>query len=660
MTRHGDAALIHGRGRALIEYLRAVYPALPRSVSQRALRALHESLDLVYVCEPAWLRTMVPPVKRCGGATAPLLPMLSAGIYYRARGAPPHAQDMVMLGNFTRYPLPVARLATPLWWSNVATDSIHSCWGSRAGPQPSWTDPLSLVRYPLAPNGLVVSEQMLVKAAVDESRAHFSLDPARLPALSRLLALRDGGGGGGGGGRWVEVQQWGGHTPMGSRTPGTWANVWRGSGVFMRVKRPLVSLSKATAIVEMLHMLGEQHSSSNAPEPPPSRPPLTRSRGGRGQRHNSNNASTGESQSPLLLRLARTIGVHGALMRVHASAPPHTPLAASLAKALFTTAHPCELVDPDRATFGALWRAWRTWAAASTPEAVVNALLHLGDPRHHSTSATSTATSTVTSTASTASTTEIDATSPPLPSGMHAGGRFALHWLLGICGKGPWCKGRHKLGWDRLLAVLACLTGRRTVVLAASPNDNGLLHQEVVDFDLPYELLPWPTLPLVELAHGRTAEAVDAVEARGGRAADLLTQCLRPMTPPPRPRGAEEAAAALRATAQLQRRVREAWAVARKFALLDPTAAEQQQSGHQRSSAEVGALPRGALPCVLTQGREDAEGACDPDLVGGKAMAPSDDKVCFLGCEGQMSREHSSVASLLHAYRGQPQSASQP
>ena len=36
-----------------------------------------------------------------------------------------------------------------------------------------------------------------------------------------------------------------------------------------------------------------------------------------------------------------------------------------------------------------------------------------------------------------------------------------------------------------LLALLACLLGHHTLVIAASPNDNGLLHQELVDFELP-------------------------------------------------------------------------------------------------------------------------------------------------------------------------------
>jgi hypothetical protein len=32
---------------------------------------------------------------------------------------------------------------------------------------------------------------------------------------------------------------------------GLWANIWRGTGVYMRVRQPFVSYSKMTAIVEM-------------------------------------------------------------------------------------------------------------------------------------------------------------------------------------------------------------------------------------------------------------------------------------------------------------------------------------------------------------------------------------------------------------------------
>ena len=72
------------------------------------------------------------------------------------------------------------------------------------------------------------------------------------------------------------------------------------------------------------------------------------------------------------------------------------------------------------------------------------------------------------------------------------GRRFALHWIYGICGVGSPLQ-TTGVGWDGLLAMLACTLGHQAVVLAASSNDNGLLHQELVDYDLPRGL-GWPTI----------------------------------------------------------------------------------------------------------------------------------------------------------------------
>ena len=58
-----------------------------------------------------------------------------------------------------------------------------------------------------------------------------------------------------------------------------------------------------------------------------------------------------------------------------------------------------------------------------------------------------------------------------------------------------------------LLGTLACVLGVHTVVLAAAPNDNGLLHQELVDYELPRGL-GWPGL-----------------EQQGGAATNPLDMC---------------------------------------------------------------------------------------------------------------------------------------
>lgn len=99
---------------------------------------------------------------------------------------------------------------------------------------------------------------------------------------------------------------------------------------------------------------------------------------------------------------------------------------------------------------------------------------------------------------------------------------LALHWLHGLCGVGPWysrddakaCKHverarargrdsscteaettrvgtREWLAWDALLMVLSCALGVHTLIFDASANDNGLFHEELVDYDVPGA---WPAL----------------------------------------------------------------------------------------------------------------------------------------------------------------------
>ena len=48
---------------------------------------------------------------------------------------------------------------------------------------------------------------------------------------------------------------------------------------------------------------------------------------------------------------------------------------------------------------------------------------------------------------------------------------------------------------DGMLATLSCVLGTNAVVLTRSPNDNGLVHQELVDYDLPESLGGWPRPP---------------------------------------------------------------------------------------------------------------------------------------------------------------------
>jgi len=120
--------------------------------------------------------------------------------------------------------------------------------------------------------------------------------------------------------------------------------------------------------------------------------------------------------------------------------------------------------NPCEAAAAPIAHRFKKWIKASTgasPDAIVNSLLQLGQGGTNKS------------------------------TGAH---RFAIYWLYGVCGVGG-PKARTGLGWDELLTTLACVLGHKSVVLAASSNDNGLLHQEVVDFSLPGEL-GWPEVSL--------------------------------------------------------------------------------------------------------------------------------------------------------------------
>ena len=129
-----------------------------------------------------------------------------------------------------------------------------------------------------------------------------------------------------------------------------------------------------------------------------------------------------------------------------ARADPDTSLAECLVYRLLTLQHPCQGADPSN-KLAPLLVLWLRSARRRSPSAVVRELLHLAS----------------------------DAGARYMPA--H---RLALHWLFGICGVGPFGVRAGGLGWDMLLAALSCVLGYHSVVLAASPNDNGLLHQELV------------------------------------------------------------------------------------------------------------------------------------------------------------------------------------
>ena len=206
---------------------------------------------------------------------------------------------------------------------------------------------------------------------------------------------------------------------------GLWANIWKGSGVAMRVRAPFASLNKATAVVEMILELGRRVEVSGRPTRSP--PRLAQ----------PNNRLT---QLAAALRIEKSAS---ALCRKY----PEARFAACVAAQLLLD-QPCEAAaGPIAHHVG----SWLRSAASTGPNELLEKLLQLGQGGGNATRASE---------------------------------RFAIYWLFGICGVGG-PKARTGHGWDELLASLACMLGVQTLVLVASSNDNGLLHQELVDYELP-------------------------------------------------------------------------------------------------------------------------------------------------------------------------------
>ena len=72
-----------------------------------------------------------------------------------------------------------------------------------------------------------------------------------------------------------------------------------------------------------------------------------------------------------------------------------------------------------------------------------------------------------------------------------------MDWCANVCGNGQYYDRQRApmMALDGMLATLSCVLGTNAVVLTRSPNDNGLVHQELVDYDLPESLGGWPRPP---------------------------------------------------------------------------------------------------------------------------------------------------------------------
>lgn len=268
---------------------------------------------------------------------------------------------------------------------------------------------------------------------------------------------------------------------------------------------------------------------------------------------------------------------------------PETTLAECLAFRLLTLHHPCEGADPTH-KLAPLLTLWLRRARRRSPRAVVSEVLRLAS--------------------------EEGARYMPAH-------RLALHWLFGICGVGPFGSRGGGLGWDMLLATLSCVLGYHSVVLAASPNDNGLLHQELVDFDLP-ETLGWGAAP-----------------REAGRTNDVA-RCLRPFE-----FAAADKRAGVDAVGRRRRELLDHWQRTRKFVL----------PARPPPSDGVGAAQDGhdGADCALRFGGGGNGGGGDVEACqltpADEETGPSAGKACYAWCEGSMSQAHASV-SLFHVRPG--------
>ena len=526
-------------------YLSSVYPAAQSALSQLDANQLERCFDMLdyYYSLSADAVSSLHPRLPIAVPLLPVLPRVPMGAFYSAHGRAPLDRghfNAVMWADYSRHMFPVTWLPNPLSAWHAA--HFHSSFGARLGPQPSWTSPLALVRYVLHPHGIVPhipssedvpSRVQLRKAGIGSPVADAVPGSIRGNSrVARLHQLRDGD--------VVEIEQWGGLLGAEECPPicGLWANVWRGTGITLRVRNPFVSLNKATAIVDLLAKLGERNATA-------------------------------------LSTITEAIGARAKVQALRAQYPQDSP-AACLGAYMLSMVPRAGNIQRDP-SFAALAGTWEALARRSTPQALVDHLLQLLAGAHQ------------------VSVTEGDVLSPA--------GRFALHWAFGISGKSidsPFWKGA-RTGPDGLIATLACVLDHRTIIFAASSNDNGLLHQELVDFELPAPL-GWPSLP------------------SDGRSTNDVHWCLKY----PFAFVSNDKLDGASAQAARRRQMLDFWRGSAKFGLPTET---------------TGSLQQPVIPCELHFGQAGGAGglaSCrGPKL---RVPAPNGMKACWAWCNGTLSR----------------------
>lgn len=481
-----------GGAPGVLSYLQAVYPSAHETLAATPLSVLvelFESLDYYYVCEPRRGQRLLPmatcvPIFHASGRLQmpPALPYLPSGIYYSADGPDRTTHSAwKMRASFVRWLAPVLRITKPV----IPPIQLHSVIGSRFGPQPSWTNPLAIVRNVFFPEGFDESDvdnaacarpRRLIYGAASSATAENACKAsayttvAAAPSQSRgagvasaslrlreLFALRDGD--------WVEVEQWGGPVQLEDDAPilGTWFNVYKGTGTWVQITEPFVALSKPNAIVRMLRELGRRDAAQGLPGTLSTKRPQAV-------------AVTGLEES-YVLAFAKHVGVEHAAAAL-AARYPDAMLADVVACALYTTGAPggaCLAVDGWSKS-----QARQLYERSSWMVAARRMLLH-----------PSTCADRLSAAHGAYKAARRLRLSRAFPQQLH---EAALNWLLSICGHGAHYNPRLRqwTGWDGQLATLSCALGVRSLVLAAQPNDNGLAHTELVDFNWP---ATWPALP---------------------------------------------------------------------------------------------------------------------------------------------------------------------
>ena len=413
--------------RRIERYITQLYPVdhQKHATNTHQLKQTFEALHYFY----APTRDILEPARHLKTDAAPRLPYLPSGAYYSAPQnhsrftgwiASASAERWWRISEenhppkFKRSPLNTVRHRNALRSAAGRASTI----GSRFGPAPSWTSPLALVKYPFPLAGSDWTRRDLLRAS-----------------HGTTLDITSG---------YVEVEQFGGPrwAAPGAHVAcppvcGTWANVWRGTGVFLRLNRPLVSINRLSAIVELVTQVSSKAGGKAVLESFMRQSPLLEAKvrllqraprydGGRRRRHG---ASLGESVA------AAAADGGGGLGCVCLREPP------ICSKNCFNaTEYAYDYVRVD----GALRRL-----------GVAGFLERVREGRGED-------------------------------------------WCANVCGTGAYYH-QQKAPWaalDAMLVSLSCLVGYDAVVLTRSPNDNGLVHQELVDFDVPVALGGWGAPPL--------------------------------------------------------------------------------------------------------------------------------------------------------------------